>query len=99
MDLTGEIGRKMKETGDDKAVKQAAREQWRFHCAIHNLLKLHRAGGLNLISERNTAPAAERRASPAALTALTRTAAARFPHTLAAHILWNGSIPVTDPRS
>src|SRR6266545_2721336 len=25
--------------------KQAARDQWRFHCAIHNLLKLHRAGG------------------------------------------------------
>jgi transposase len=24
----------------------AARAQWRFHCAIHNLLKLHRAGGL-----------------------------------------------------
>ncbi len=30
--------------------EQAARGQWRFHCAIHNLLKLHRAGGLALIS-------------------------------------------------
>ena len=29
--------------------KQAARDQWRFHCAVHNLLKLHRAGGLSLI--------------------------------------------------
>ncbi len=29
--------------------KQAARAQWRFHCAIHNLLKLHRAGGMGLI--------------------------------------------------
>ena len=29
--------------------KQAARDQWRFHCAVHNLLKLHRAGGLPLI--------------------------------------------------
>jgi transposase len=29
--------------------KQAARAQWRFHCAVHNLLKLHRAGGLALI--------------------------------------------------
>jgi len=29
--------------------EQAARAQWRFHCAIHNLLKLHRAGGLALI--------------------------------------------------
>ena len=27
----------------------AARAQWRFHCAVHNLLKLHRAGGLALI--------------------------------------------------
>jgi transposase len=26
----------------------AANAQWRFHCAIHNLLKLHRAGGLAL---------------------------------------------------
>jgi hypothetical protein len=25
--------------------KPAARAQWRFHCAIHNLLKLHRNGG------------------------------------------------------
>ena len=29
--------------------KPAARAQWRFHCAIHNLLKLHRNGGLALI--------------------------------------------------
>ncbi len=29
--------------------KPAARAQWRFHCAVHNLLKLHRAGGLELI--------------------------------------------------
>src|SRR6266496_560660 len=28
--------------------RQAARDQWRFHCAVHNLLKLHRAGGLAL---------------------------------------------------
>jgi transposase len=30
--------------------KPAARAQWRFHCAIHNLLKLHRAGGLVLLN-------------------------------------------------
>ena len=30
--------------------EDAARAQWRFHCAIHNLLKLHRAGGLRLIA-------------------------------------------------
>lgn len=29
--------------------KPAARAQWRFNCAIHNLLKLHRHGGLALI--------------------------------------------------
>jgi transposase len=30
--------------------ERAARQQWRFHCAIHNLLKLHRNGGLALLS-------------------------------------------------
>ena len=29
--------------------KPAARAQWRFNCAVHNLLKLHRNGGLALI--------------------------------------------------
>ncbi len=29
--------------------KSTARAQWRFNCAIHNLLKLHRAGGLELV--------------------------------------------------
>jgi transposase len=29
--------------------KPAARAQWRFQCAVHNLLKLHRNGGLALI--------------------------------------------------
>ncbi len=33
----------------------AARAQWRFHCAIHNLLKLHRAGGLALIEQAQRA--------------------------------------------
>jgi hypothetical protein len=28
----------------------AARDQWSFECAIHNLLKLHRNGGLGLLS-------------------------------------------------
>jgi transposase len=30
--------------------QRAARAQWRFGCAIHNLLKLHRNGGLALIT-------------------------------------------------
>jgi transposase len=29
--------------------KPAARAQWRFECTIHNLLKLHRAGGLAIL--------------------------------------------------
>ena len=41
--------------------EQAARAQWRFHCAIHNLLKLHRAGGLDLIGEQNSPQAGNRR--------------------------------------
>lgn len=28
----------------------AARAQWRFHCAVHNFLKLHRAGGMALLA-------------------------------------------------
>jgi transposase len=32
--------------------QQAAREQWRLCCAIHNLLKLHRNGGLALLTTR-----------------------------------------------
>ena len=30
--------------------KPAARAQWRLECAIHNLLKLHRAGGLAILN-------------------------------------------------
>jgi transposase len=30
--------------------KEAARAQWRFQCAVHNLLKLHRNGGLALLN-------------------------------------------------
>jgi transposase len=30
--------------------EHAARAQWRFHCAVHNLLKLHRAGGSALLA-------------------------------------------------
>jgi hypothetical protein len=32
--------------------KPAARKQWQFACAIHNLLKLHRNGGLALVPTR-----------------------------------------------
>jgi transposase len=33
----------------------AARAQWRFNCAIHNLLKLHRNGGLDAIKPKTDA--------------------------------------------
>ena len=32
--------------------KDAARAQWRFNCAVHNLLKLHRNGGLDSIKPK-----------------------------------------------
>jgi transposase len=82
--------------------KQAAREQWRFHCAIHNLLKLHRAGGLDLIREPNSAPAsapAQERRALAPLARTTHSSAARLQHSLANRFVWNAPLAVTDPRS
>jgi Transposase DDE domain len=79
--------------------KQAARDQWRFQCAIHNLLKLHRAGGLDLIRAPNSAaaspPASNRRASAMIAYAI----AARFRRSLADRFAWTVPIPVTDARS
>jgi transposase len=79
--------------------KQAARDQWRFQCAIHNLLKLHRAGGLDLIRAPNSAaaspPASNRRASAMIAYAI----AARFRRSLADRFAWTVPIPVTDTRS
>jgi len=82
--------------------KQAARAQWRFHCAIHNLLKLHRAGGLDLIREPYSAPAsaqAGKRRALATLARVTHSFAARFRRPLADRFAWNAPIPVTDPGS
>jgi transposase len=94
--------------------KQAAREQWRFHCAIHNLLKLHRAGGLNLIVERNSAPASPSTDSPARARPRGSTALAALEavtHSLSAHcrsplattsadrFAQIAAYAVTDPRS
>jgi transposase len=50
---TVQAGRKLLLRG-----RQAARNQWRFTCAVHNLLKLHRAGGLALIEQAPTGRAA-----------------------------------------
>ena len=82
--------------------KQAARDQWRFHCAIHNLLKLHRAGGLDLIRKPDSAPASAPAGKRRALATLARVGhsfAARFRHSLADRFAWNAPIPVTDPGS
>jgi transposase len=82
--------------------KQAARGQWRFHCAIHNLLKLHRAGGLDLISGPNSAPAdaqAGKQRHLAMLARLTRSSAAHPPRSLADRLAGSAPLLVTDPGS
>ena len=82
--------------------EQAARAQWRFHCAIHNLLKLHRAGGLDLIRQANSAPASApggKRRPLAMIARVTPSLIARFRRPLADRFVWNAPIPVTDPGS
>jgi transposase len=86
--------------------KQAARDQWRFHCAIHNLLKLHRAGGLDLIGERYVAPGSPSAGKPRRLTALAtamHSVAADFRRSLATisadRFAPIAAMAVTDPRS
>src|SRR6266571_3533229 len=85
--------------------QRAARAQWRFHCAIHNLLKLHRAGGLALIDQ---APGARKRPDASAEGPLTVAGrilrrAAQSAQRLTA--IWNTPAPmlaplhVTDPGS
>jgi transposase len=82
--------------------KQAARDQWRFTCAVHNLLKLHRAGGLALVKEPNTAlggaPAAKRR-SLATLAATIRSLTARFRRSAGDRGIWAAPVAVTAPGS
>ena len=48
---------------------EAARAEWRLHCACHNLLKLFRAGGLDLL-ERPGSGNADRKYHPSSITAL-----------------------------
>jgi transposase len=86
--------------------EQAARAQWRFHCAIHNLLKLHRAGGLARIDQEPNACRGANGSPERWLTAVSRTLrqTARSPHRRLAAIL-NTRTPmlapllVTDPGS
>lgn len=79
--------------------KQAARDQWRFHCAIHNLLKLHRAGGLDLIREPTSTPASAPAGKRRVIATLTHSFAARFRRSLADRFTWNAPTPLTDPGS
>jgi transposase len=82
--------------------KQNARDHWRFHCAIHNLLKLHRAGGLDLIRQPNSAPAsapAARRRPLATPASITHSLAAQIRRSLADRFASSALVPVTDPRS
>jgi transposase len=85
--------------------KQAARAQWRFHCAVHNLLKLHRAGGLSLIGPEGAdkSPRASRNSPRAAPLSALRDRTRAFRGWLASK--WqvcaaiSGLALVTDPRS
>lgn len=86
--------------------KQAARDQWRFHCAVHNLLKLHRAGGLALIGPQpgaDATPPASRNGPWAAPLSALRDRARTFRGWLARHWRLHAAISasalVTDPRS
>jgi transposase len=79
--------------------KRQARAQWRFHCAVHNLLKLHRAGGLDLLGEANDAAAGAPAARRRPLASVTHSLAARLRHSLADRLLWAVPLTVTDPGS
>jgi transposase len=82
--------------------KQAARGQWRFTCAVHNLLKLHRAGGLALIGEESrdaeVAPAARRRPL-ATLAATIRWFKACFRRSVRDYAVRSAPVAVTAPGS
>lgn len=82
--------------------KPAARAQWRFTCAVHNLLKLHRAGGLGLIGQPSPAP----RSAPTAgrrplatLAATIRSFTARFSRSVTDGFVWSSAVAVSDPGS
>jgi hypothetical protein len=82
--------------------KQAAREQWRFTCAVHNLLKLHRAGGLKLIEAPNSTPPGPSTLKPHPLATVSGSLlrfAASLRRTLREPTVWNASPAVTAPRS
>lgn len=78
--------------------KEAARQQWRFHCGVHNLLKLHRAGGLDRIpkpidredgSTKTRRPSATRRPSWID----------RLHDAVVDYVVFAARLPLTAPRS
>ncbi len=82
--------------------KQAARDQWRFACAVHNLLKLHRAGRLDLVREtdkRSPAAPGARWRPRVAIAATTRSLLARFRSSLTDALAWSAPVAVTAPGS
>ncbi len=90
---TVQSGRRLRLRG-----KPAARAQWRFHCAVHNLLKLHRAG-LGLIRKPSAAPPAAKRRRFAPLTATIRSLTARFCCSLTDCFVGSAPVAVTNPGS
>jgi transposase len=82
--------------------KDAARAQWRFSCAVHNLLKLHRNGGLNSIKTKTDADRGHHRRQRSAPTRL-RDHASAFAHQLDRYLHPQPPMGVlalvTDPRS
>lgn len=82
--------------------KEAARSQWRLTCAVHNLLKLHRAGGMTLIREPSLAPGrppAPKQPPLRPLPAIIRSLSARFCRSACDRALWSTPVAVTAPGS
>ncbi len=79
--------------------KRKARAQWRFQCTVHNLLKLHRAGGLARIDQGPKAPkganGGAKSAPKAAIRALRHAAQSAYRRLPA---IWNASLSVFAPR-
>jgi hypothetical protein len=82
--------------------KDAARAQWRFNCAIHNLLKLHRNGGLDRVNAQPGANPGRGRAEGPASSPL-RDHATAIAHRLGRHLRLrpptSAHALLTDPRS
>jgi hypothetical protein len=82
--------------------KDTARAQWRFSCAVHNLLKLHRNGGLNSIKPKTDADPGHhgrKRSAPSHFRDHTSAFARQLGRHLHPQTLTGVPAPVTDPRS